>query len=211
MSILDLLNQALSTELTASETAELRNILRRERGYAAQHDEEKPWESGITDVAPTTTRPPRNEVEALEDRVALLELTLKVVVDMLAAQRTLDASAFETRLRAIHHEVTERRRDEDESVDCVVCGKRVARKEAVRRATGILCASCHAGRRPSESPKMKEVVVPGATYRDAERKVLVEATEPCASCKTELTKAEAYRSSRGALCKVCFAELGDDT
>lgn len=208
MSILELLDAVLSTDLTTSEVQRVRSILRDDDRH--RRALETPWESSVPDLPSAAPERARSEVDALKDRVALLELTLKLLVEMLAAKGVVDGAALAARSRSLEQEVARLREEDEAWVVCAACHQRVARAAAVRRATGILCEPCHRGARKAEPPATRTIEVQGTGYREATRKVTVEVTEPCVGCGVELTRSEAYRSSRGALCKRCMAEQGDE-
>ena len=133
-------------------------------------------------------------------------MTVKLLVEALAATRAIDGTLFAARVRELEQEVARQRKEKEELVQCVACGRSVHVSEAVRRATGILCEPCHRGARPAAPPDVRVVEVEGATYRDGRRTVAVEVTEPCVGCGVPLTREEAYRSSRGAVCKACMVD-----
>jgi len=208
MSILDLLDAALSTDLTDGEVHRVRAILRRDDHR--HMPVERPWESGVPELRSAKDTGKRSEVDELEDRVALLEMTVKLLVEALAAKGVLDGAVLTSRIRALEQEVARLRQEDDAYVVCASCNQRVARAGAVQRATGILCEPCHRGARRPDAPEMQKVEVEGSTYRDATRSVDVEVTRPCVGCGVQLKKAEAYLSSRGSVCKRCMAEQGDE-
>jgi ribosomal protein S26 len=205
-SFLDLLDMALSPrELTASETQRVRHML---HGGASTSSAERPWASGVPDLV-ATAREQRSEVDDLRERVAWLELALKLVVDELASRGAVDGGELRGRLRTIAGELASERRAREATVRCVGCGASIPREEAHVRVTGTFCTSCHLGGK--RGPAMTEVRVedPACGYREAPRTELVEAQVSCVACGKQVPVSESYHSSRGALCGHCQAERED--
>jgi hypothetical protein len=151
MSLLDLLGTVLSPELSPAERSRLRSLLSASHPYPG----ETPWPSGIIDRTPG----PRTEVDVLRERVAELELTVKVLGDLLAERGLLEPGTLPARARALREQLAaqETARREAESaakraaeeakkartVTCAACGAEVRERESYLSATGPLCGACH--------------------------------------------------------------------
>lgn len=201
---LDLLETALSPELTTSETARVRSML---RGASPPHD--APWASGVPDIVKERDHA-RAESAALRERVAWLELSFKLLCDMLAEGRVVDGARLRERLRAIAAQVDAERRVRESEVTCVGCGATIARDEANMRVTGAFCERCHlGGKRSPPLTAVRDDAAEGG-YRDAPQTRLVPETVTCVSCAASIPVSESYRSSRGALCAKCQLENDDE-
>lgn len=156
MSLLDLLGTVLSPELTSAERSRLRSML------SAQHrpEDETPWESGLVDRAPG----PRTEADVLRERVAELELTVKVLADLLAERGILPPGTLPARVTALRGQLAaeraaklaaEREREQAarrvaaqardaRTVTCAGCGAVVRERDSYLSGSGPLCGVCHA-------------------------------------------------------------------
>lgn len=200
---LDLL--LLGPTLSETETARLR-VLRDQRRAA----DDRPWASGVPDTHKLAASRPRNEADELQERIVWLELSLKVVCDMLTDAGVLDKAALFERLRSMKGQVDADLAERERTVVCAGCGNKVDREQAHFRATGILCATCHAGPR-ARGPKLKEVrVASEGGYRDAPRTQLVEESVSCAGCRANVVLSKTYNSARGPLCATCHLQDSDD-
>ena len=151
MSFLDLLGLALGPELSSSEVARVRSVLYHHDPPVA----DTPWPSGIID-------PPekKSEVEVLRERVADLELAVKVLCDVLTERGLLERDGFPARIadahrqlavEAIAKEEAERARleaarvaAEARTVRCAACRREVRQRDTFLSANGALCPACHA-------------------------------------------------------------------
>lgn len=151
MSLLDLLAAVASPELTASERVQLRALLPAERARALA---EAPWESGLVDPNVRKTRE-----QMLEERVADLELALKVMSDIMAERGLLEHGSLASRVAKVKQDLAaeetaretaeQQRRDErqravqEKPVICSGCGAVVPTRESFASSRGPLCAVCH--------------------------------------------------------------------
>ncbi len=202
--IFDLLSAALGPDLSAAETARVRRLIDRPTPAS-----DGPWASGVPDIKVQRDEA-RAEAEALRERVAWLELSFKLLCDMLAQARVVESGVLHERLCRIRDQVEAERAMRANTVVCVTCGASVSRDEAHERATGTLCRACHLGA-TGRGPKMKEVrVESGNGYRDSPRVMLVEETVQCVSCAKAVPLSSSFHSSRGALCTKCQLEQSDE-
>jgi hypothetical protein len=151
MSLLELLAAVASPELTASERVQLRALLPSERARALA---DAPWESSLVDQSK-----PRTREQVLEERVADLELALKVLADILAERGFLEPGSLPARVTKLKRdlaaeetarETAEKQQREDRQraaqekpVICVGCGAVVPTRESFASSRGTLCAVCH--------------------------------------------------------------------
>ena len=202
---IDLLGSLLGPTLSETETARLRVL--RDQGRAA---DSTPWASGVPDTRSLAAARPRSEADALRERVVWLELSLKVVCDLLTDAGVLDRAALLQRLSSMKAQVDADVAERERSVVCAGCGAKVDRARAHFRATGVLCEACHAGPR-ARGPKLKEVrVASEGGYRDAPRTELVEESVSCAGCRAVVAVSKSYNSARGPLCVTCHLEDSDE-
>jgi hypothetical protein len=157
MSLLDLLTTVMDAdrELSRSEVSALRGML---HGYASpRHGADVPWQSGLIE---RPDHPVKTEAEALRERVADLELTVKVLFDMLAERGVVEARSLPARVASAKQQIAadveaervraeaERERAQAEraarTVTCVACGRVVRERESFMSGNGAVCGACHA-------------------------------------------------------------------
>jgi hypothetical protein len=150
MSLLDLLGAVVNPTLSASERAQVRSMLHQQQRRA-----DAPWQSGIID-RPTAAKSPE---EILRERVEDLELTVKVLCDLLVERGALDANALPARVAEIQRQLAAEEEAKDDAqkaraaaaraaaeartVVCAGCGATVRERASFLSAHGPLCTSCH--------------------------------------------------------------------
>jgi hypothetical protein len=152
MSLLDLLGAVLNPDLSARERSQLRTLLRQQPGGG---NDETPWQSGIID----RPGPAKTNEEILSERVADLELALKVLCDLLAERGLLEPNALPARIAAVQQQLamdeaikedtqrsfaeSMRHAAEARTVECASCHAVVRERESYLSGQGPLCVSCH--------------------------------------------------------------------
>jgi hypothetical protein len=151
MSLLDLLGTVISPDLSGRERDQVRSLLQQQVRRA-----QAPWESGLVDRAP----PAKTPEALLRERVEDLELTVKVLCDLLTERGMLEPNALPARVAAIQaqlaaeedaKEEAERARveaaraaAEARTVTCGGCGAVVRERTTFLSSRGPLCTPCHA-------------------------------------------------------------------
>jgi hypothetical protein len=151
MSFLDLLGTVVNPELTYSEVARVRSML-----SSAGSTADTPWPSGIAERVVT---PQERENAYLRERIAELELAVKLLCDVLTEGRLLEPNGLATRIAAVKAQLAEQQRQmelqaqenieaarraaEERTVACSACGAVVRQRASFMSAGGPLCQACH--------------------------------------------------------------------
>src|SRR5687767_2452708 len=88
MSFLDLLGTVVNPELSSMEVARVRSML-------SSAPPERPWESGVAERVVT---PQERENAYLRGRIAELELSMKILCDVLTERGMLEPNGLATRI-----------------------------------------------------------------------------------------------------------------
>jgi hypothetical protein len=203
-SLFDFVGAVLTPALTAAEVQRVRQQLAREQARQRAEDE-RPWESGVPDLAA-----PDRALSAREERdlrLLGLELSMKMLCQILIESGVIAQERLATRLGAVQAEV-DKLREELALATCAACGARIPVESGVQRATGILCEPCHTGKRRAPSGGNESAVPRG--YREAPQPAPDEQrTVQCVACSQSVPLRQSYHSARGVLCARCYDASGE--